>query len=191
MSSRILEELRLTDEKIIKALNRYASKEEQIPRLGTTDKKRLKWVLDAQLDKLAPTLEAARKEGRQEVITWLIAAGYITLADDILDALNWQPPAEPEDDGMLTDEQLRFRVCEEILAYGSSKREGPDLTLTLDRIITAFNFSRAKSRPIDEAEGARKEQERVIHIISVWLKTDWPKVAAIFDKDIPQALKSG
>ncbi len=38
-------------------------------------------------------------------------------------------------------ERLRMHVCEEILNFGESKREGPDLTLTLDRIFTALELA--------------------------------------------------
>jgi len=36
---------------------------------------------------------------------------------------------------------LRQRVCEETLAYRESKQEGPDLTLTIDRIFTAIELA--------------------------------------------------
>jgi hypothetical protein len=53
----------------------------------------------------------------------------------------------------MTDKEklaLRQKVCEEILSYGESNQEVTDLTLTLDRIFTAFEL--AGYLPVEEVE---------------------------------------
>ncbi len=64
---------------------------------------------------------------------------------------------------MLDDKILRQRICEEILAYGESKREGPDLTLTIDRILTAFelHISALSSQPDEKLDADNKAVQLV------------------------------
>ncbi len=69
---------------------------------------------------------------------------------------------------MPDDKILRQRICEEILAYGESKREGTDLTLTIDRILTVFELliSALSSQP-DEKMGA---DNKAVQLVEAYLR---------------------